>query len=81
VEGWKVSEGNLIGTLSVYNTGKTNSSIGLKYVNAVISKAIGNNNYKGVPGQSYLPGSTMTNALTPKGFSLILQVKDDGLGA
>ena len=77
LDGWKVSGGNLIGTLSAYNTGKTNSAIGLRYANAVIAKAIGNSSYKGTPGQVYAPASPMTSALTPKGFSLISKVKDD----
>lgn len=77
LDGWRVSGGNLMGTLSAYNTGKTNSAVGLRYANAVIAKAIGSNSYKGVPGQAYAPASPLTSALTPKGFSLISKVKDD----
>ena len=77
LDGWKVSGGNLIGTLSAYNTGKTNSTIGLRYANAVIAKATGNNNYKGVTGHAYAATSPLTSALTPKGFSLISKAKDE----
>ena len=77
LDGWKISGGNLMGALSAYNTGKTNSATGLKYANAVIAKAIGGDNYKGAPGQAYAPASPLTSALTPKGFSLASKAKDE----
>lgn len=41
-EGWERSGGDLVGTLSAYNTGKVDSSVGKKYAEKVFLKA----NYK-----------------------------------
>jgi type IV secretion system protein VirB1 len=40
IAAWKQSKGDLPGTLSVYNTGKVNSSIGADYAAAVYSTAL-----------------------------------------
>jgi len=40
ITAWKQSGGNLPGTLSAYNTGKVNSSIGANYASAVYFKAL-----------------------------------------
>lgn len=77
LKGWKNSGGNLIGTLSAYNTGKVNSAIGLKYAKQVFAQADANSRFVPRPGIAYAAQTPMASTLTPKGFSLITKVKDE----
>lgn len=63
LDAWEGSKGSLIGTLSAYNTGKTNSERGLKYAQQVFSKA-------GVQVKASQTAITtpMSSALKPRGF-------------
>lgn len=63
LDAWEGSKGSLVGTLSAYNTGKTNSERGLKYAQQVFSKA-----GVQVKASQTAISTPMSSALKPKGF-------------
>lgn len=78
LKGWKNSGGNLMGTLSAYNTGKVNSAVGIKYAKQVFAQANTNSKNSFVPpGIAYAAQTPMASALTPKGFNLTTKAKDE----
>jgi len=71
LDGWKVSGGNLIGTLSAYNTGKTNSARGYQYAMKILN---------GPAATHYTPTrsaqSPQSSPLAPNSQGLKLALKD-----